>query len=122
VSRVAVVRCLSYDSAAVRAAVERGIGLVGGIGRFARPGETILLKPNLLIGREPDRAVTTHPSVFRAVAELFLTAGASLTYGDSPAFGRAEAVAGRAGIAEAARELGIRGACLTRTASSRSAR
>jgi len=107
VSRVAVVRCPSYDVAAVRAAVERGIGLLGGVERFARAGETILLKPNLLIGREPGRAVTTHPSVFRAVAELFLTAGASLTYGDSPAFGRAEGVAGRAGIAEAARELGI---------------
>ncbi|MCX6099217.1 MAG: hypothetical protein NTX69_04300, partial [Candidatus Bipolaricaulota bacterium] len=59
-SRVAVVRCPSYDVAAVRAAVGRGIGLLGGVERFARSGETILLKPNLLIGREPDRAVTTH--------------------------------------------------------------
>jgi uncharacterized protein (DUF362 family)/Pyruvate/2-oxoacid:ferredoxin oxidoreductase delta subunit len=104
---VAVVRCPSYAVAAVRSAVERGIGLLGGVERFARAGETILLKPNLLIGREPDRAVTTHPSVFRAVAEVFLTSGAAVTYGDSPAFGRAEAVAGRAGIAETARELGI---------------
>ncbi len=106
-SRVAVVRCASYDASVVRAAVDRGIGLLGGVERFARPGETILLKPNLLLGRDPERAVTTHPSVFRAVGEALRSSGATLTYGDSPGFGRTEAAAGRAGIAEAARELGI---------------
>jgi uncharacterized protein (DUF362 family)/Pyruvate/2-oxoacid:ferredoxin oxidoreductase delta subunit len=107
VSRVALVRCSSYDPAEVRAAVERGIGLLGGVARFARPGEKILLKPNLLIGRDVEKGVTTHPSVFRAVAEVLGRSGAALSYGDSPAFGRTEAVAGRAGIAEVARELSI---------------
>jgi uncharacterized protein (DUF362 family)/ferredoxin len=106
-SRVAVVRCNSYDAGEVRAALDRGIQLLGGIERLARPGETILLKPNLLLGRDVERAVTTHPSVFRAAAEIFQGYGAKLTYGDSPGFGRTETAAGRAGIAEAARELGI---------------
>jgi uncharacterized protein (DUF362 family)/ferredoxin len=107
VSRVALVRCASYDAVEVAAAARRGIALLGGAERFVRPGERLLLKPNLLIGRDADRAVTTHPAVFRAVAEVFRESGAVLAYGDSPGFGRAEAVAGRCGIGEAARELGI---------------
>ncbi len=107
-SVVALVRCTSYEPGAVQAAVDRGIALLGGIERFASPGETILLKPNLLVAREPERAVTTHPSVFRAVAQRFVDAGAVVSYGDSPGFGRPSSVARRAGLASIAEELGVR--------------
>lgn len=106
-SRVALVRCSSYAPDAVAAAVRRGLDLLGGARRFARPGEKILLKPNLLIGREVDRAVTTHPAVFRAVAEALRECGAELEYGDSPAVGRPELAAARSGISRVARELGV---------------
>ena len=105
---VALVRCPSYEPQTVREAVDRGIELLGGIDRFATPGETILLKPNLLVARDPERAVTTHPSVFRAVARRFVDAGALVTYGDSPGFGRPSTVARRAGLASVAEELGVR--------------
>jgi len=106
-SRVAIVRCASYDATEVAAAVRRGLTLLGGAGRFARSGERLLLKPNLLIGRDADRAVTTHPAVFRAVAEVLREEGAVLEYGDSPAFGGTEMAAGRAGISQVARNLKI---------------
>jgi uncharacterized protein (DUF362 family)/ferredoxin len=106
-STVAVVRCESYDGTAVRAAVRRGVDLLGGVGRFVRSGERILLKPNLLVPRASDDAVTTHPSVFRAVAELLAEAGAILSYGDSPGFGGASIAARRAGLAGIADELDI---------------
>jgi len=104
---VAAVRCSSYDEVEVAAAVGRGIDLLGGIERFAEPRETILLKPNLLVPRDAVRAVTTHPSVFRAVARRFIDAGARVTYGDSPGFGGPAFVARRTGIAAIAEELGI---------------
>ena len=107
-STVAVVRCESYDDAAVRAAVQSGLDLLGGMGRFVRAGERILLKPNLLVPRAPDDAVTTHPSVFRAVAESLAEAGAILSYGDSPGFGSSALAARRAGLADVAEKLGIR--------------
>ncbi|MCX6093641.1 MAG: DUF362 domain-containing protein [Candidatus Bipolaricaulota bacterium] len=106
-STVALVRCNSYQDEEVDTAVRRGLILLGGVERFVRPGESIVLKPNLLVGREAERAVTTHPSVFRAVAQALSSAGARLLYGDSPGFGRTEGVAGRAGIARAASELAI---------------
>lgn len=108
-SRVALVRCERYDDSEVFEAVGRGLTLLGGAERFFRPGEEILLKPNLLVGSAPEKLVTTHPSVFKAVARHLLAAGVRLSYGDSPAFGRPEGmVARRAGLAAAAAELRIR--------------
>ena len=104
---VALVRCPSYEAADVDGAIDRGVELLGGIERFATPGETVVLKPNLLVARDAEQAVTTHPSVFRAVARRFIEAGAKVGYGDSPGFGRPTTVARRAGLASIAEELGI---------------
>ena len=104
---VALVRCPDYDEDRVFEAVGRGLELLGGAGRFVRDGEQILLKVNLLAGAEPDRVVTTHPSVLKAVARHFDAAGARVSYGDSPGFGRPDAVARRAGLVQVAEELGL---------------
>jgi len=111
---VALVRCPSYEAEDVDGAVDWGVELLGGIERFARPGETLVLKPNLLVARDAAKAVTTHPSVFRAVARRFVDAGAKVRYGDSPGFGRPATVARRAGIAPIAEQLGIALAEFTR--------
>lgn len=113
-SIVAIIRCDSYDLADVQKAVNRGLGLLGGAESFVQPDENILLKPNLLIGRSPERVVTTHPSVFRAVATAFQVAGADLSYGDSPGFGKPQTAAQRAGLLEVAQELDIKLADFTR--------
>lgn len=108
-SKVALVRCEDYDSATVHAAVARGLDLLGGASQFVHePSEHLLLKPNVLVGTAPDNCVTTHPAVFRAVAAHLQTAGAHLTYGDSPGFGNPEAAAKRAGLGDVASELSIR--------------
>ena len=112
-SIVVAIGCASYDRDEVQEAVNRGLGLLGGAKAFVQPGEHILLKPNLLIGRAPERAVNTHPSVFRAVATAFQAAGAKLLYGDSPGFGKPQAAAQRAGLLEVARELSIETADFT---------
>ena len=107
-SKVAVIKCESYDYEKVREAVRRGIELIGGPLDFVKPGEKILLNPNLLSADPPERCVTTHPAVFKAVAEVFKEAGANLTYGDSPGFHTPAAAAKKSGIAGAADELGIK--------------
>lgn len=106
-STVALTRCTGYDEAAVDAAVQRGIELLGGIASFTRPGETIVLKPNLLAGNRPGDAVTTHPAVFAAVARMFINSGAAVRYGDSPAVAGLERTAKLTGVKEAADSLGI---------------
>ena len=72
-STVALVPAYSYDQAEVDAAVRTGIGLLGGIGRFVKPEEKILLKPNLLSGALPQKALTTHPAGFSAAASPYRT-------------------------------------------------
>jgi uncharacterized protein (DUF362 family) len=84
-SQVAVVRCEGYDEGAVHQAAGRGLALLGGAEGFVRPGELILLKPNLLVASPPEKHVTTHPAVFRAVALHLQAAGARLSFGVRPA-------------------------------------
>jgi uncharacterized protein (DUF362 family)/Pyruvate/2-oxoacid:ferredoxin oxidoreductase delta subunit len=92
-SDVAIIRCESYDQDEVNGAVKRGVELLGGAGAFVKKGEKILLKPNWIMAVPPERCATTHPSVFSAVCEVFLAAGADLCYGDSPGAGAAESAA-----------------------------
>jgi uncharacterized protein (DUF362 family)/NAD-dependent dihydropyrimidine dehydrogenase PreA subunit len=106
-TRVALIRCESYDRNEVKAAVDRGIDLLGGIGRFVKKDEKILLKPNLLFGDIPEKCINTHPSVFRAAAEAVRTVTDSVSYGDHPGMGSITAAARKTGIAGEADELGI---------------
>ena len=106
--QVAIIKCESYDYQAVKKAVEKGISLVGGIGKFVNQGEKILLKPNLLSASAPEKGVTTHPAVFKAAAELFLAAGAVVSYGDSPPTGNTQGAAKKSGLTAIADELGLK--------------
>ncbi|MFH0977447.1 MAG: DUF362 domain-containing protein [Spirochaetota bacterium] len=106
-SKVAFIRCESYEYGEVRKAVQRGIDLIGGAGRFVRKGQKVLLKPNLLVGEAPEKCVTTHPSVFKAAAEIFIAQGALISWGDSPAIGNMRGAAKKSGILAVADELGI---------------
>ena len=89
-SNVALVRCESYEDAEVKAAVQRGIDLLGGAGQFAAQGEKILLKPNWIMAVPPERCATTHPAVFKAVCGILQSEGAKPCYGDSPGRGTTE--------------------------------
>jgi len=57
---------------------------LGGMGRFVERGDRVLLKVNLLSAREPEKAVTTHPKLVRAVAGAVKEAGGKPYIGDSP--------------------------------------
>src|SRR5665647_2078386 len=106
-SIVVLVRCESYDDNDVKKAMERGFNLLGGPSAFVSPNDKILLKPNWLTADSPEKCVTTHPAIFRAVAEIFQSAGAKLSYGDSPAIQSPDTAAKRTGIAAIATELNI---------------
>src|SRR4030042_923220 len=106
-SKVALVRCETYDDEAVCAAVEKGLELIGGVSNLVKPGERMVMKPNVLYGTNPEKGVSTHPSVFRAVGIMLKKAGARVSYGDSPSFGSSRMHMGRAGLKQVADELGI---------------
>ena len=73
------------------------------------PGQSVLLKPNLLRGFAPEKCVTTHPVVVEAVCRVLKDQGvSSLTLSDSPAFGSLEAVAAKAGYGPLVKKYGLR--------------
>ncbi len=106
-SKVALVRCENYEYENVINAVRRGIDLLGGPALFAGPGEKILLKPNWLVADPPEKLTTTHPMVFRAVAEVFKTTGAILSCGDSPAIQSPESAFKSTGFKSVAEAAGV---------------
>jgi uncharacterized protein (DUF362 family)/Pyruvate/2-oxoacid:ferredoxin oxidoreductase delta subunit len=51
---------------------------------FVKPGQKVLIKPNALLGKTPDHAVTTHPALIAAVIREVKKAGGIALVGDSP--------------------------------------
>jgi uncharacterized protein (DUF362 family)/ferredoxin len=103
--RVALVKCEAYSNA--YDALALGLELLGGVEKFSIPGDVLLLKPNLLLGDNPEHGSTTHPAVFKAAADLFKSGGANVFYGDSPGFGSPLGAAKTAGLEPIASRLGI---------------
>lgn len=57
----------------VMAAVDK----IGGMSRFIKPGDKVLLKPNVAWDRQPEQAANTNPEVVAAVVKLCLEAHAA---------------------------------------------
>ncbi|MFC2071025.1 DUF362 domain-containing protein, partial [Chloroflexota bacterium] len=105
--KVALIRCTTYDDDKVLKAVRTGLDLLGGISAFTKPGERIVVKPNVLIGTDFNKGATTHPVVFKAVGKLLMDAGASVYYGDSSAVGKSKPNLRRSGLKHVGDELGF---------------
>jgi len=83
-STVAIASCQDYRPERVRVSVERVLALLGGLDPLVSGGQRVLLKPNLLSARSPDRAVTTHPAVLEPLVDAVRAAGGEPVIGDSP--------------------------------------
>jgi len=58
------------------AAARRAVELLGGMSAFVRPGQRVVVKPNIGWDRTPEQAANTHPEVVVAVVRMCLEAGA----------------------------------------------
>lgn len=57
-------------------AVLKAIDILGGMKRFVKKGQKVVIKPNMSFAKTPDQAVNTNPRVVAAVAEACIKAGA----------------------------------------------
>ncbi|KAB2952970.1 DUF362 domain-containing protein [Heliorestis acidaminivorans] len=111
--RLAVTACARYDQDEIDQAVQRLLDRLGDTEaiKAIQPGMRIALKPNLVMAKEPERAITTHPAVLSAVARLLLDKGAKPFIIDSPggpASARGlETLYTRTGMKEVAQQLGL---------------
>lgn len=105
-TKVALCACPDYDAANVASAVDRAVTLCGGMEQFVRPGQRVLLKPNMLSAAPLEQRVTTDPAVVRAVGKLVLKAGGRIIIGDSPAIDKVSRISRVNGMKAVAAELG----------------
>jgi uncharacterized protein (DUF362 family)/NAD-dependent dihydropyrimidine dehydrogenase PreA subunit len=112
-SLVSIERCGTYGPDDIDGALERVLAPLGGMQAFVSPGQRVMLKVNLLTKAEPERAVTTHPALVRAVVRAVKAAGAAdVAIGDSPG-GRTTPASARSlfetsGMTAVAAEEGVR--------------
>lgn len=104
-AQVSIVRCQSYEEGEIFQALRKSIDLIGGIQRFVKEGDRVLLKPNLLYGKAPEKAVTTHPTIVKGMIQIVREAGGEPFIGDSPALGGLIKTAEKAGIKKVAEDL-----------------
>jgi len=100
-STVIAVPCDDYDEEKVYRCIKNGLDYLGGFESLVKPDEKILVKPNLLFAATPEKAVTTHPSVVKAVLRLLNERGCSdVKIGDSPGHGSGEVALKLSGLTE----------------------
>ncbi|MBU0705015.1 MAG: DUF5107 domain-containing protein [Chloroflexi bacterium] len=78
-AEVAIVRAAAWpvSDAEVEALVRQAVALAGGLESIIEPGDTVVIKPNLVWDAAPDEGYTTDPRVTRAVVRLAQEAGAA---------------------------------------------
>jgi uncharacterized protein (DUF362 family)/Pyruvate/2-oxoacid:ferredoxin oxidoreductase delta subunit len=81
---VTIHRCESYQTEALEQALTAAIEDIGGLGPYIKQGETVLLKVNLVMGKGPEQAATTHPAFVAALARRLKAYGCRVIIGDSP--------------------------------------
>jgi uncharacterized protein (DUF362 family) len=96
---------LAVISGEPAAATRKALEAIGGISRFVKKGERVVIKPNMSFAKTPDFAATTHPLVVAAVAKACLEAGAREVLVLDHTLQRAELCLERTGIREACRNM-----------------
>lgn len=106
-------KCNNYHEQQIKQALTNLLAPFGGIAKIAWPGAKVLIKPNMLSCREPEKAATTHPALIKELALMCAEAGAEVFIGDSPPaiFGRTEEFWNRTGFSGAAKESGAKLIC-----------
>lgn len=109
VPAVSIVKCSAYDSPdALRGPVERACDLVGGLESLIMPGDTVLLKPNLVNSMTYETGATTNPHLVEALVTLCREKGARrVVIGEGSCVGnRTEDAFESCGMNDIARRLG----------------
>ncbi len=81
---ITIRRCEQYAEDVLRQVFTQAIEDIGGWEPYIQPGERVLLKVNLVAGRDPDLAATSHPAFVKVLAQMLQEYGCSVVIGDSP--------------------------------------
>ena len=107
-SRVAKTLATSYQPHAVQQALQEALSLLGGLDKFIQPHECVLIKPNMVEAMKPEKAVTVHPEVLRALIQELKKIGVQkILVGDSPGYQTAKKVGEISGLLQVCMEENV---------------
>jgi uncharacterized protein (DUF362 family) len=95
---------LAVISGEPAAATRKALEALGGIARFVKKGQRVVIKPNMSFAKTPDFAASTHPLVVVAVAQACIEAGAREVLVLDHTLQRAELCLERTGIRDACKQ------------------
>ncbi|HNW12077.1 MAG TPA: DUF362 domain-containing protein, partial [Candidatus Rifleibacterium sp.] len=85
---------------------DRAIAAAGGIERFVKQGQKVLVKPNIGWDKKPEEGANTSPELVKRIVELCLKAGASEVRVFDNTCNHWQACYGNSGIETAVKEAG----------------
>jgi uncharacterized protein (DUF362 family) len=95
---------LAVISGEPAAATRKALEALGGIARFVKKGQRVVIKPNMSFAKTPDFAASTHPLVVVTVAQACIEAGAREVLVLDHTLQRAELCLERTGIRDACKQ------------------
>ena len=111
---ISLQKCTQYDNKILKDKIMAGLKQID-FDPTGLKNKRVCLKPNLLMPSNPDRAVTTHPEFFRAVAQIVHDYTHNIVLIESPNFFPLKSTIKKTGLAETVKDLGIEVADITVT-------
>lgn len=105
---VSFAKCDSYQAKELDDALRKCLYQLGGLQQFVKPGQKILIKPNILSALPAETATITHPALIAAVVKQVKELGAIPLVGDCPsnAHGSIDRTLAKTGIRQATESAG----------------
>lgn len=82
-NKVIIQECTDYSIENIMNKINNGMDKLGGWGNFVRPGDTVLLKANLIGPKSSDSAAVTHSEFIRSLTRILKNMGCTVWIGDS---------------------------------------
>ena len=105
---VSLENCGSYSQEEVGESVSKLINNLGGIQKFVKRGQKVLLKPNIVKGSAPEECATTHPAVIEAVIKILKKQNCELLVGDAPFADDTLSAMKTCGISDVCKKLNVK--------------
>jgi len=103
---ISLQKCAQHDNKILKEKILTGLRQIN-FDLTELKNKRVCLKPNLLMPVSPERAVTTHPEIFRAVAQIVRDYTTNIVLIESPNIFALKPTIKKAGLAEIVKELGI---------------
>jgi len=107
-AKVSIVKCTDYNSDVTKK-VEEAMKLIQAE-KILKKGQKVLLKPNILMGANPEKAISTHPKVMDALIVYLKKFNVKIYIGESSGMGApsgTDAAFKKSGIADVAKKHAV---------------